>query len=249
MPKWIRKLIKIDSSLIVECDYACLHPNIVVSIYNGKQEFITHQQIASKTGIDEDQIKLEHLSFFNKNTWQMKNSILFDYYNCIEKQMIEKIIQEKRSSKFKHKVTSRKLFEKEVQIMTNVVKKLNIKGIYVGYIYDAFFCSQDDASIVEEIMNQVVLECGVKTIAKNSSSKIQQIEISHKAIKKVYYDTISYDDDYKNEIAGTNVNYEIINFEFPTGKILQEKVHSFVDKNGITRYMPERFVLGQCFFG
>ena len=98
-------------------------------------------------------------------------------------------------------------------------------------------------------MNQVVLDYGVKTIAKNSFKNINQTDLSQIALKKVYYDCISYDDDYKNEIAGTNVNYEIINFEFPTGKILQEKVHSFVDKNGMTRYMPERFILGQCFFG
>ncbi|MNR68821.1 hypothetical protein D3C85_1936260 [compost metagenome] len=50
--------------------------------------------------------------------------------------------------------------------MTECIKQLNSKGIYVGYVYDALFCKESDAKLVEGIMNKVVLEHRVYTTAK-----------------------------------------------------------------------------------
>jgi hypothetical protein len=58
------------------------------------------------------------------------------------------------------------MFAEEVEIMTECIKQLNYKGIYVGYIYDALFCKESDAKLVAEIMNTVVLEFNVFTTAK-----------------------------------------------------------------------------------
>jgi hypothetical protein len=82
--------------------------------------------------------------------------------------MIRAIEKEKISSEFKYRITSRKLFKKEVEIMTEVIIRLNAQGIYIGYIYDALICHPKDAQIVAQVMNEVVLELGVKTIASCS---------------------------------------------------------------------------------
>jgi hypothetical protein len=79
--------------------------------------------------------------------------------------MNKAIIMEKQMSVKGHKITSMRMFVKEVEIMTECIKELNSKGILVGYVYDALFCKQSDAKIVEETMNKVVLEFGVYTIA------------------------------------------------------------------------------------
>ena len=111
-------------------------------------------------------IKNEHLSFFNKEWEQMIHSPLFDYYSEREQTMMSNIYYDKLESKFEHKITSRKLFKKEVEIMTDVIARLNAEGIYVGYIYDALFCTEDEKETVMRVMNEVVLEHGVWTTAK-----------------------------------------------------------------------------------
>jgi hypothetical protein len=79
--------------------------------------------------------------------------------------MLKKIEEEKWNSVKKHKITSMRMFAKEVEIMTECIMQLNSKGIYVGYVYDALFCKKSEAKIVEEIMNKVVLEFKVYTTA------------------------------------------------------------------------------------
>jgi hypothetical protein len=166
MPSWIRKLVKINGSMAVDCDFAALHPNIATNLYGGKSTYLTHQQLAEDLSIDIRLIKSEHLSFFNKQLWQMKQSPLYEYYQAKEPQMMLNIIDEKLTSEFKHCVTSRRLFQKEVEIMTDVIAKLNSEGIYVLYVYDALLCHPDQAGRVTELMNSVILNHGVKTIAK-----------------------------------------------------------------------------------
>jgi len=166
MPSWIRKLIKIDSEPIVEIDFRALHPNIAMSIYGGEKKHITHKQIADESGIDLLKVKTEHLSFFNQKVNQMKNSLLYNYYSNSEKEMIKRIINDKYNSVDKHKTTSKKLFKKEVEIMTKCITRLNQQGIYVGYVFDALFCKQKDAKIVLEIMNEEVLNNNIYTTAK-----------------------------------------------------------------------------------
>lgn len=164
MPSWIRNEIKIDGKSLTECDYTALHPNIAISVYNGKSEYITHKMVAELTKIDLKEIKKEHLSFFNKDWYLMTQSPLYNFYFQNELQMLENINKDKRDNGYK--VTSKKMFKKEVDIMSEVIKHLNSIGIYVIYVYDALFCEDKDKSIVIETMNRIVLKHGIKTRVK-----------------------------------------------------------------------------------
>lgn len=165
MPGWIRNLITIDGEEIVLVDYKALHPNIAMSVYGGSKKFLTHQQVAEESGIEVKDVKIQHLSFFNKQVRDMKESPLYAYYHKSDPSMIAKIEQEKWNSEFKHKITSMRMFAKEVEIMTECIRRLNKIGIYVGYIYDALFCKESEKELVKKIMNEVVVELGVHTIA------------------------------------------------------------------------------------
>lgn len=165
MPSWIRNLITIDGEKIVLVDYKALHPNIAMSIYGGSKKYLTHQQVAEESGIEVKDVKIQHLSFFNKQVRDMKESPLYAYYHKSDASMIAKIEQEKWNSEFKHKITSMKMFAKEVEIMTECIRRLNEIGICVGYIYDALFCKESEREIVKKIMNEVTVELGVYTIA------------------------------------------------------------------------------------
>lgn len=165
MPSLIRKLVKIDGEPIVTVDFKAFHSNIAMTIYGGTKKYLTHDQVAKDSNIELADVKTEHLSYFNERVQGMKRSLLFSYYNESETAMNEAIIKEKQMSVKGHKITSMRMFAKEVEIMTECIKQLNSKGILVGYVYDALFCKQSDAKIVEETMNKVVLEFGVYTIA------------------------------------------------------------------------------------
>ncbi|MBC7524894.1 MAG: hypothetical protein H7239_10680 [Flavobacterium sp.] len=166
MPSWIRRLVKIDGKPIIEVDYSALHPNIAMSIYGGSKKNLTHLEVAENSKIDLSDVKIAHLSYFNERVHGMKCSPLYSYYSESEIAMNEAIIKEKQMSLKGHKTTSMRMFAKEVEIMTECIKQLNYKGICVGYIYDALFCKESDAKLVEEIMNKVVLEHSVYTTAK-----------------------------------------------------------------------------------
>jgi hypothetical protein len=170
MPGWIRKLIKINGQPIAEADYSCLHPNIAMSLYSGRAKNLKHIDLCKETDQEKIDAKLrviktEHLSFFNKTVWQMKQSPLFDYYNKQEPSMLDAIIEEKNNSPFQHKITSRRLFGKEVEIMTEVVLRLNEEGIFVGYVYDALFFDPVFSQKVIEVMNEVAIALKVFTTA------------------------------------------------------------------------------------
>ena len=165
MPSWIRKLVKIDGKSIVEVDYKALHPNIALSIYGGSKKYLTHKLVAEESNIDLLGVKIEHLSFFNKTPMDMKASKLYNYYQSSEPLMLKKIEEEKWNSVKKHKITSMRMFAKEVEIMTECIRQLNSKGIYVGYVYDALFCKESDAEVLKQIMDKVALEFNVFTTA------------------------------------------------------------------------------------
>lgn len=166
MPSWIRNLCRIEGELIEEADYTALHPNIAMFEYGGATQYLTHQQVADEIKIDVKEVKIEHLSFFNKRWEDMKKSPLFEYYNQKEPELINNIFNHKDKSIHAHKATSRALFKKEVEIMTNVIELLNNQGIYVGYVYDALFCHPKDFDVVKMTMNKVILKHGVMTRAK-----------------------------------------------------------------------------------
>nr|WP_315231046.1 hypothetical protein [uncultured Flavobacterium sp.] len=166
MPSWIRRLVKIDGEPMVEIDYSALHPNIAMSIYGGTKKYLTHAMVSEESNLNINDVKIQHLSYFNERVPGMKRSPLYSYYSKSERAMNDAIIMEKQTSLKGHKITSMRMFAEEVEIMTECIKQLNYKGIYVGYIYDALFCKDSDAQSVAEIMNTVVLEFNVFTTAK-----------------------------------------------------------------------------------
>lgn len=166
MPSYIRNMCKIDGQPAVEVDFSCLHPNIAMFLYGGKQRFITHQMIADELGIPLSQVKTEHLSFFNKHPEEMKDSPLYSYYMKKEPAMMKNLIKEKYAASRRHKITSQKMFEKEVAIMTDTVKQLSLEGILVLYVYDALLCTPNNAARVKQVMDEQVLKHGVFTVAK-----------------------------------------------------------------------------------
>lgn len=166
MPAWIREQITVDGKKLYECDYTALHPNIAIHLYNGTESYISHQKMAKKASIDVSEVKIEHLSFFNK-TWKgMQKSPIFKFYNENQPIMMENIRTDKRENGYK--VTSRKMFKTEVEIMTDVITNLNGQGIEVLYVYDALLCEEKDREIVINAMNKIILEHGVKTSVKST---------------------------------------------------------------------------------
>lgn len=164
MPSWIRNTILIDGEETVEIDYKCLHPNIAVYIYGGNKAYITHKIVSESLGIDIKTVKIEHLSFFNKQIWQLKESQLYDYYIKNEQFMVENLIRDKTINGYKE--TSMKMFKIETEIMSEVIKRLNVLGIYVLYVYDALLSKKSDRQTVKKIMNEVVLEKNIYTLAE-----------------------------------------------------------------------------------
>jgi hypothetical protein len=164
MPAWIREQITVNGIKLTECDYTALHPNIAVKLYNGSQRYLTHQNVAERTGIDVKDIKTEHLSFFNKHWQGMLKSQLYAFYFQHEPDMLSRIYNDKK--KHGYKVTSAKMFSVEVAIMTDVIKHLSTIGINVLYVYDALLCEEKDKAIVVETMNRIILEHGVYTCVK-----------------------------------------------------------------------------------
>lgn len=89
------------------------------------------------------------------------------YYSASEPQMMKNMSNDKM--KHGYKITSRKMFKIEVDVMTDVIQYLNSKGVYVLYVYDALLCEAKDTDLVTETMNRIILEHGVKTCVKNDS--------------------------------------------------------------------------------
>lgn len=166
MPSWIRDQITIDGVKLKEADFVALHPNIAMTLYSGKSEYLNHQKVADLLGEDLLTIKTEHLSFFNKKVVEMKASPLYDYYETNEAEALKRIIADKRQNGYK--VTSRRLFKSEVGIMRNAITRLNQEGIYVLYVYDALLCEEKDVDRVRVVMNEAALHDGVKTKVKEA---------------------------------------------------------------------------------
>jgi hypothetical protein len=267
MPSWIRRMIKINGKLNVEADYSCMHPNIAIFLYNGSKEYLTHNDIALAMDTNVDIIKVEHLSFFNKKIWQMKESPLYKYYEEKEPKMLKNIISEKYNSEYKHYTTSRRLFGKEVEIMSLVIEKLNKEDIYVGYVYDAVFCHPDEANRVKEVMDEVVQKFSVKTTAKLSNEKKENPLISNSKetiideevlltkevekvleIKKIDAGLISFSNRIKGEIKDWIKNGKQVNFEdsiivFDENDTIKERVlrvFDVIDYKYI--YVTENFI-------
>jgi hypothetical protein len=154
-PSWIRNMVTVDGERLVELDYNCLHPNIAMQLYGGKTKYLSHRGVAKALNLDLVSVKTEHLSFFNKRLEDMKASPLYTYYTELEPEMLSQIQEDKTLGPYGYKTTSVRMFQKEVQIMTEVISRLNQSGVFVGYVYDAFLCQKKHQELVRETMNQV----------------------------------------------------------------------------------------------
>lgn len=183
---WIRSQVTINGRIAVECDFTCAHPNIAIGVYDGDIKYITHKRLAEYCDIDiTNEVELKkfktlHLTFFNKHPNDMKYSKklnkIYEFYATHAPEMLNRILKEKSAKGYK--ITCQRLFAKEVEIMTQCIKKLNAKGIYVLYIYDALLCDPLHKSEVEQVMNKTVLECGVYTATfdKNYTGDVESSE-------------------------------------------------------------------------
>lgn len=92
----------------------------------------------------------------------MVASPLHKYYEDNEPMMLDNIRNDKLNNTYKS--TTYKLFGLEVEVMTEVISKLNDFGIYVMYVYDALYCSKNYYNIVAYTMNEVAKEMGINTM-------------------------------------------------------------------------------------
>lgn len=163
MPSWIRNLIKIDGQKVVECDYKALHPNIAISVYGGTDEHISHEKVSEALDMPLNQVKKEHLSFFNKPVNQMRGSKIYNYYKMNQPNMLNNIEVDKSSSKLGYKITTNKLFKAEVNLMTDVIRTLNVLNITVGYVYDSLITTEKNKILVQSIMNRIAIKHNINT--------------------------------------------------------------------------------------
>ena len=242
MPAWIREQITINGIKLTECDYTALHPNIAIKLYNGNQRYLTHQNVAERTGIDVKSIKIEHLSFFNKHWQGMYKSPLYSFYSKHEPDMLSRIYNDKKNNGYK--VTSAKMFSVEVGVMTDVIKHLNTKGINVLYVYDALLCEAKDKTIVVETMNRIILEHGVYTRVKvDGASPVISAEPLSEPLQKFalnevvnLYDVLpmlSYNDDDTMKIIYDIDNSKITMNELVKYIVKQAREQKYNDYEGV----------------
>jgi hypothetical protein len=251
MPAWIREQITVDGKRLTECDYSALHPNIAIKLHDGSLAYLTHGLVAEKTGIELKNVKIEHLSFFNMKWDGMRKSPLFGYYSTNEPDMLARIYKDK--SEHGHKITSQKMFAVEVAIMSDVIRDLNAKGVYVLYVYDALVCEEKDSELVAETMNRIILEHGIKTTAKLSTAEKDSptSETNPDTEKEriiVDASTLNHGVSVRNQILERLKNGEELIFvdaviEFGKDDTMLDKVLKIHDKQNLDAcYVSESFI-------
>ncbi|MBU3011141.1 hypothetical protein KO506_06985 [Polaribacter vadi] len=164
MPKWIRICLKLNNKSIVGVDYSALHPNIASKLW-GTGVYIDHQIIADFLDIPIHIAKLEHLKFFNTTKRGMKRLNVYKYYKENQPELLKNL--EKTKSKT-YKRTSALMFKAEVEIMSEVISRLEKKNLSnsIIYVYDEIMTNKKHAQTVKEVMEQVAIDLGYKLYAK-----------------------------------------------------------------------------------
>lgn len=161
----LRPLLTYKGQKLVEADYSCMHPQLIQTIYGEEEPVeIDHQQVADWLMIERNEAKIEHLSYFNKRTEGMAESILEEYYRGNFTEMMNKVEADKKYNT--HKITSQRLFKLEVEIMTEVISRLDKAGIEALYVFDALYATKRDIGRVRQVMNKVAQEFGTTTRVK-----------------------------------------------------------------------------------
>lgn len=174
--KWIRNVILSNNKELIETDIKCLHPNLIMNIFNGKLKNITHDEVAEYLGMDRDEVKTLHLSFFNLEVEDMKRSKLWDFYYNNDKELLDRVINDKINHGYKN--TSRLGFILETEIMEKTIERLNAMNITVGYVFDALFATKDNIEIVNKTLNDVLKEMNIHTTAIIETEEINSNDIS-----------------------------------------------------------------------
>ena len=171
---WIRKTLKYKGYELAEIDFSCLHPNIAMALYGGESKYITHKGVAEATGISVLEVKIEHLSFFNKKVCDMKKSPLWNYYMTNEPKMMKNLITDKNNNK--HKITSQRMFFKETQIMENITQRLMDMDIATMYVFDALYVAHPWAKVVAEVMEEEILKLNIYTTTSTDMPEGETLE-------------------------------------------------------------------------
>lgn len=203
LPTWIREEIKLHELSTIESDYKALHPNIIMNLFGGNSKYITHEEVAENLGVSKKEVKTEHLSFFNKQNKSLYNSILFNYYQENEFEMLERLMQDKNTNGYKN--TSKLTFTVESKIMETVIEELNKLDISVIYIFDALSHNEEDKDIVNAVMNKVIVDTyKVYTSTGYMEDSTDYNNIIETYNKELLFTTISSDSLFEDEMETSN---------------------------------------------
>lgn len=170
MPSAIREILPIMGEKFIEVDFSTLHPNITQKLWGDNTTPISHDKVAEDLAIlngrqvSRAEVKVKHLSFFNKKWEQMQaDKEMFEYYWLKDKQMMININKDKYDNGYKN--TAKRLFQVETNLMENIVTILMDRGIQVGYVFDAIYCLEGDKETVRSVMNAVAAHNNILTTA------------------------------------------------------------------------------------
>ena len=170
IPKYIRNMIQIDNEEVSIVDYSALHPNIAISLFGGRNKYLTHQIFAKVLNMDLKDVKIENLSYLNRPYNQMCLSSVHQFYLDYETVMLGNLLRYRSESlledKEMHKATSKLLLATEVAIMSDVLLELENQNIVAGYVFDAIMCKKSEAEKVQKVMDDIILKHDVYTTAK-----------------------------------------------------------------------------------
>jgi hypothetical protein len=165
MPSWIRDMVQLDGVNLkdIECDYTALHPNINLKLYGSPDELQTlggdiHTKVANGAMKERLDVKIDHLSFFNKRYQDMeKMTDMWDFYWTSAPNMMRTLSVKKTGSVDAYKSTTKEVFKFEVDMMTEVVNRMGNENML--YVYDALYCK--NTKKLKKVMSDVAKEFGL----------------------------------------------------------------------------------------
>jgi len=164
LTSWIRSMATINGNKLVELDFSCLHPNIANYLYGEPFEHISHQMVADYFEVTKNEIKHQHLAFFNLKNEQFVSSKIYKYYENYNPLLLGAIKQKKQCDGYKS--ICHESFRVEVELMTKVIEELHQLRIPALYVFDALMVEPVHVDTVRDIMSKVVENMGVFSVVK-----------------------------------------------------------------------------------